>query len=151
MRKIVLASSSPRRKKLLEQIGLDFEICVSNFDERENPNLTPHELARDLSLGKARNVALKYKNAIIIAADTFVSFEGKVLSKPETKENAEKMLQLLSGKVHPVITGFTILDTKTGKIVSESVETKVYMKKLTNEDIEKYIKTEEPLDKAGAY
>lgn len=151
MRKIVLASGSPRRKKLLEQIGLEFEVCVSNFDEKENPNLTPHELARNLSLGKAKDVAPKYKNAIVISADTFVSFNGVVMSKPETKEKAKQMLRLLSGNTHPIITGFTILDTKTGKTISKSVETKVYMKKLTNEEIDEYIKTGEPLDKAGAY
>ena len=151
VRKIVLASGSPRRKKLLEQIGLEFEVCVSNFDEKENPNLKTHELAKNLSLGKAKDVAPKYKDAIIISADTFVSFKGAVLSKPETKEKAKQMLRLLSGKAHPIITGFTILDTKTGKTVSKSVETKVYIKKLTDKEIEEYIKTGEPLDKAGAY
>ncbi len=151
MRKIVLASASPRRKKLLEQIGLQFEVCVSNFDETEDPNLTPHELAKNLSLGKAKAVALRYKDAIVISADTFVSFKGAILSKPETKENAKLMLRLLSGRVHPIITGFTVLDTKTGKVVTRSVETKVYMKKLTDKEIGEYIETGEPLDKAGAY
>src|SRR3989344_8421951 len=151
MRKIVVASASRRMKKLLEQIGLQFEVCVSNFDEKEGSNLTPHELAKNLSLGKAKEVASKYKNAIIISADTFVSFKGAILSKPETKENARQTLKLLSGRAHPIITGFTILDTRTGKTVSKSIETKVYMKKLTDEEIEGYIKTGEPLDKAGAY
>lgn len=151
MRKIVLSSGSPRRKKLLEQIGLKFEVCVSNFEEKEDPRLTPYELAINPSLRKAKNVAAKYKNAIIISADTFVSFKNNVLGKPVTQENAKKMLHMLSGKSHSIITGFTIIDTKTVKTISRSVETKVYMKKLTNEDIEEYIKTGEPLDKAGAY
>lgn len=151
MRKIVLASASPRRKKLLEQIGLRFEICASSFNEENVHALAPHDLVEELSLGKALNVAQKYKDAIIVAADTIISFKGEILGKPETEENARQMLRHLSGSAHSIITGFTILDTKTGKNISKSVETKVYIKKLADEEIDVYIKTGESLDKAGAY
>lgn len=151
MRKIVLASASPRRKKLLEQIGLRFIVEVSSYEEFDDAKLNPYTLAKKQSLGKAKAVAKNHKDAIIIAADTFVSFDGKVLSKPVTKSNAKKMLSLLSGKPHPIITGFTILDTKTGKTVTKTVETKVYMKKLTDKEINAYVNSGEPLDVAGAY
>lgn len=151
MRKVVLASGSPRRKKLLEQIGLEFEVCVSNFDEKENATLPPHDLVKKLSREKAKIVSKKYKDAIIISADTLVSFKNKILGKPLTDTGATQMLSLLSGNPHIIITGFTILDTKTGKTISQSVETKVYMKKLTNEEIKDYVKTGEPHDKAGGY
>lgn len=151
MKQLILASGSPRRKELLGQIGLTFKVVVSNFEEDESATSNPHRRAQLLSLGKARAVASKYKNAIIIAADSFVAFKGKVLSKPGSKVRAAKMLRMLSGKPHPLITGFTILDSKTGKRVTKSAETKVYMKKLSKKDIDDYIKTGEPLDKAGAY
>lgn len=151
MRKIILASASPRRKALLKQIGLDFEIVVSDFEEIIDNNLKPHDQAQKFSLGKAKDVAQNHKNAIIIAADTFVVFKNEILGKPKTAENAKKMLKMLSGKAHFVITGFTIFDTKTGRIVTKSLETKVYIKKLTEREIGEYIRTGEPLDKAGAY
>ncbi len=151
MRTIILASGSPRRRELLKQIGLPFKVHVSNFEEDDSQTQEPHKRAQQLSLGKARVVATKYKNAVIIAADSFVAYKGKVLSKPGTKSIARKMLRELSGKSHPLITGFTIIDSKTGKTVSKSAETRVYMKKLSSKDIEDYIKTGEPLDKAGAY
>lgn len=151
MQQIILASASPRRKKLLEQMGLRFKVVVSDYEEIEDEKIDPHLLAKRLSLGKAKAVAKKHKNAIIIAADTFVSFRGKIMSKPVTKKVAKDMLRLLSGKSHTILTGFTILDSKTGKVVTKSVESKAYMKKLTEKEIAAYVATGEPLDKAGAY
>lgn len=151
MKKIILASQSPRRKALLKQIGLNFEVIVSNFEEKIEYGLKPNELAEKFSLQKAKDVAKKQKNAIVIAADTFVVLNNEILGKPETPENARRMLKKLSGKAHIVITGFTIIDTKTGKTKTRSLETKVFIKKLTKEEIDEYIKTGEPLDKAGAY
>ncbi|MBI2074934.1 MAG: septum formation inhibitor Maf [Candidatus Levybacteria bacterium] len=151
MKKIVLASGSPRRKLILQQIGLKFEVLVSNQKEKVDPRLTPAELAEKLSLQKAKAVAPKYKNAIIIAADTIVVFKGKILGKPKTEENAKKMLKTLSGEAHFVITGFTIIDSDSKKSITKSVKTKVYIKKLSSEEIESYVATKEPLDKAGAY
>lgn len=151
MKKIILASQSPRRKALLKQIGLDFEVIVSSFEEKIDKNLKPGELAEKFSLEKAKDVAKRQKNAIIIAADTFVVLGNEILGKPKTKELAKKMLEKLSGKAHLVITGFTIIDTKSGKTVTKSVESKLFMKKLTKEEIDTYVNTGEPLDKAGAY
>lgn len=151
MKKIILASASPRRKELLENIGLKFEVEPSNHPEDISYRLKPHELARSISHKKALAIAGKYKNAIIIAADTFVVFRGKIMGKPKTEAEARKMLATLSGKSHSVITGFTVIDTDEKKTLSRSVETKVHVKKLTPEEIDAYVKTEEPLDKAGAY
>ncbi len=150
-KEIILASASPRRKELLELIGLQFKVDPADYKEDMNLKLSPHELARALSLEKAKSVAGKYNNAIIIAADTFVSIRGQILGKPHTEEEAKRMLVSLDGVTHSVITGFTILDTDTGKKISRSVETKVTFKKLTEKEIDAYIKTKEPLDKAGAY
>lgn len=150
-RKIVLASASPRRQAILKQIGLKFSIDASHYEEKINLRLKPRELAEKLSLEKAKIVASRYKNAIIISADTLVLASGKLLGKPQTEENSQKILHTLSGKIHSVITGFTVIDTCSGKTITKSAETKVYMKKMTEEEIDNYVKTKEPLDKAGGY
>jgi septum formation protein len=151
IKEIILASASPRRKELLELIGLQFKIDPGDYKENMNLKLSPHEIARALSLEKAKSVAEKYNNAIIIAADTFVIIRGQLLGKPHTEDEAKRMLVLLDGATHSVITGFTILDTDTGRKISRSVETKVTFRKLTEKEIDAYVKTKEPLDKAGAY
>jgi septum formation protein len=96
-------------------------------------------------------VARKHKNAIVIAADTFIVFRGKIMGKPGTEAEARKMLMILRGKSHSVITGFTILDTEENKALTKSVETVIHIKNLTPEEIDVYVKSKEPLDKAGAY
>lgn len=151
MRTIILASASPRRKELLALIGLKFKVDVSDYEEDLGHKLKPHELAKFLSLEKARAVAHKYKDALIIAADTFIVFRGRLLGKPHTDKEAMRMLTLLNGKLHSVITGYTVLDTHSGKKSSCSVETKVWFRKMTDEELRAYVKTGEPLDKAGAY
>jgi septum formation protein len=151
MKRIILASASPRRKELLEKIGLKFEVEPSNYAEDMHSNLSPDELARAISLGKARAVARKHKNAIVIAADTFIVFRGKIMGKPNTEAEARKMLLTLKGKSHSVITGFTIMDTEENKVLTKSVETVIHIKKLTPKEIDAYVKSKEPLDKAGAY
>jgi septum formation protein len=151
MKKIILASASPRRKELLEKIGLKFEVDASGCEEEINAGLDPHELVRQLSIKKAKSVAARHKNALIIAADTIGVMGDKILGKPHTEDEACKMLHEISGKSHLVITGFSILDTTTNKIVTGIVNTRVYIKKLTGQEIDAYVKTGEPLDKAGAY
>ena len=151
MRKIILASTSPRRKELLEKTGLPFEIVASNYEEDMTLVLPPHELAKHLSKGKADAVAQDYKDAIIIAADTFIVFGDKILGKPHTPKKAKETLAMLSGGTHSIITGFTIIDTQTGKNISRTTETKVHFRKLIIEEIDAYVATGEPLDKAGAY
>ena len=151
MRTIILASASPRRKELLEKIGLRFEVEPGNYQEDMPLGLEPHQLAQKISLAKAKSVARQHQNAIVLAADTFGIFEGKVLGKPHTEAEARTMLKTLSGRSHSVITGFTLIDTAKNKTLSKSVETKVYIRKLTLAEIDAYVKSKEPLDKAGAY
>ena len=151
MKKIILASGSPRRKEILGTTGLKFDISVSDYEEDLSMKKEPRALARFLSRKKAEDVAHKYKNALIIAADTFIVFKDNLLGKPHTAKEATRMLMMLNGKSHSVITGFTVLDTGTNKTVSKSIETKVYFKKTSQKEIKAYVDTKEPLDKAGAY
>jgi len=151
MRKIILASASPRRKEILRITGLKFTVCESDYEEDLTLPFKPRKLARFLSHKKAEAVAQKYSNSIIIAADTFIVFKDNLLGKPHTAQEAQRMLRMLSGKAHSVITGFTIIDTGSTEMLSRSVETHVYFKKINNEEISSYIKSKEPLDKAGAY
>ena len=151
VKKIILASASPRRKELLEKLGLEFEVESSDYEERSAPTVDPCGLVIKNSLAKARAVAARHKKAIIIAADTIGVIRGKVIGKPHTADEAGRMLRSLSEKSHRVITGFTIIDTETGRTISKSNETKVYFRKLTPPEIDAYVKTGEPLDKAGAY
>jgi len=131
--------------------GLSFKVDPVSCEENMNTRLSPRRLARVLSEEKARIAAGKYRNAIVIAADTFIVFRDKIMGKPQTPARAREMLAALSGKVHTVITGFTVIDTLTGKRISRSAETKVYFDKLTMKEINAYVRTGEPLDKAGAY
>ena len=151
MKTIILASASPRRKELLEKLGLKFRVEPSNYQEDINSELEPHELAKSLSLKKAELVAMSHKSALVIAADTFIAFEGKILAKPKTENAARKMLAAISGRRHSVITGFTIIDTESDKVLSRSLATRVYIRQLTSNEIDAYIRSKEPLDKAGAY
>ncbi len=151
MKQIILASGSPRRKELLEKAGLEFIVDPSSYEEELDSNLEPNELVKQLSLGKANDIASRHENAVIIGADTIIVFEGKILGKPKDENDARETLSRLSGQVHSVITGFTLIDTGTGKILSKSVETKVYFKELTPQEIDDYVKSGEPLDKAGSY
>jgi septum formation protein len=151
MKTVILASASLRRKELLEKIGLKFEVEPSNYEEDISPKLKPRELAESLSFEKAKVAAGSHKNALVIAADTFIVFRGKILGKPKTETQAKKMLETINGKPHSVITGFTIIDTESNKAISKSVETKVYIKRLTPNEVDAYVKSGEPLDKAGAY
>jgi septum formation protein len=150
-RKIVLASASPRRKELLEKIGLKFTVDPSAFKENARPDLKPEGYAKYISLGKASIIAPKYPDSIIIAADTIGVLRGKIIGKPGTEDEARQMLLSLSGKSHRVITGFTILDQSNHKSVTRIVETRVYIKELSPAEIFDYVKTGEPMDKAGAY
>jgi septum formation protein len=148
---VILASASPRRKELLEKIGLKFIVDSSNYPEDIQMNLKPEELVQSFSREKAAAVALKHPKALIIAADTVGVLRGRIIGKPHTPEEAQKMLQALSGKSHRVITGFTILDSASGKTVTRTVGTLVYFKRLSLEEIQNYVESGEPLDKAGAY
>jgi len=147
--RIILASASPRRKEILEELGLKFDVIPADVDESKIKADTPDLLVEKLSLAKAGEIFKKYKEAVIIAADTTVFMDGKYYGKPGTEENAVKMLSELQGKWHTVYTGVTVC--QYGVPVSFGCESKVKFKKLSKEDIEKYVKECKPLDKAGAY
>jgi septum formation protein len=151
MTRIILASASPRRKELLQRTGLEFEVEPGNHAEELQPTADPHALAKSISYKKALVVAKKHTDALIIAADTFIVFENVILGKPENIAESKKILTTLNGKSHLVITGFTIIDVKSHKTVSRSVGTTVHMKSLSAGEIDSYVKSREPLDKAGAY
>jgi len=151
MKRIILASASPRRRELLAQIGLKFEVEPSEYPEETTTKLKPEALVRFLSRAKARAVAPVYSDSLIIAADTIGVIDGEVIGKPESPEAAKRMLKRLSGKTHQVITGFTLLDTASGRIITRTVKTEVTFNKLSRAEIDAYVKTGEPLDKAGAY
>jgi len=151
MQQIILASGSPRRKEVLEKLGLPFNIVPSDYEEDMTLPLSPTKLAEHLSAGKARTVSKKNPEALIIGADSFVVFNDKLLGKPKTKQEAHEMLQTLSGKENDIITGVTIIDGKTDIEKSFHEITKVFMKELSSETINAYIETGESMDKAGAY
>ncbi|MFH1124332.1 MAG: nucleoside triphosphate pyrophosphatase [Pseudomonadota bacterium] len=147
---LVLASSSPRRKALLEQIGLPFRILPSHVDE-EGLAGDPSLVARQLAEIKAREVHLQAPDAWVLGADTIVVLGADVLGKPAGPEEARSMLIRLSGKEHQVVTAFSVLDPSGNGTLSEAVSTQVKMKRLTEEEITAYIATGEPFGKAGGY
>lgn len=149
--RITLASSSPRRKSLLEEAGLTFNICPADIDEDIRKGESPREHTIRLAEEKAQVVAKKTNDSWIIGADTIVFIDNRILGKPSDINEARKMLNLLSGRYHMVVTAFCILNVSTGKMIKSVVESKVKIKKLTDIEIEDYLKTGEPLDKAGAY
>ncbi|MEW5822400.1 MAG: Maf family protein [Cyanobacteriota bacterium] len=150
---LVLASASPRRKELLEKLGLSFKIIPSDIDETiENNELTPDEIVRLLALKKAEDIAKKLDYpAIVIGSDTTVTIDNMILGKPEDDNDAHRMLSILSGRSHSVISGIAIIDRELKRTYVDSVSSRVIFKELSDEEIINYIKTGEPMDKAGAY
>ena len=147
---IILASQSPRRKELMGQIGLKFKVISPNVDEKVEGNPSPAQLVEELSLRKARAVEqLAGGEGLIIAADTVVALEGAVLGKPKTERDAFSMLSALSGNRHYVYTGVTVL--RQGRAVTQHEVTTVTFRELEPAEINSYIATGEPMDKAGAY
>lgn len=152
MKRIILASASPRRKELLEQIGLEFEIIPSTCEEvitKQNPG----EVVEELSKQKAEDVAKKVSEGIIIGSDTIVYHAGRILGKPSDRDEATEMLQGLQGDVHSVFTGVTVIVKENGTKICHTFfqETKVRVLPMTDKEIEAYVDTKEPMDKAGAY
>lgn len=148
---IILASQSPRRRELLGRMGIeDFQVRPARGEEVMDPALPPERLVEELSRQKAAEVAAGAAGEdLIIAADTVVSVEGRVLGKPRDREDAVKMLAALSGREHTVYTGVTV--RRGGESVTEHEATAVRFRPLTREEIRDYVATGEPLDKAGAY
>ena len=133
---IILASASPRRQELLRKIGLTFTIAPSDITEDFPPGSRPEEMVSVISAAKAEAAASQFPDAIIIAADTIGVINGRVIGKPYTAEEARKMLKMISGRRHRVITGLTVLDSGTRRTVTRTAETLVYVKKLTSEEID---------------
>ena len=151
--KIILASGSPRRRELLTQVGIEYEVCVSKVEERTEETV-PEEVVKDLSRQKAMAVARTKKEGVILGADTVVVNQGKILGKPEDEPDAVKMLSGLCGHAHEVITGVTLVKRQKGqteKVCSFAVHTKVHVAEMTEQQIKDYAATKDPLDKAGAY
>ncbi len=153
MNRLILASSSPRRKDLLSAAGFDFDVEPSGFEEDMTQDLAPEKLVEELSLGKARDIAAKHssQNHVVLGGDSIVEFDGKVYGKPKDKADAFQTLSLLSGKEHHVLTGVTLINTLTDETVSFSVALKVQFRKLSEMEINDYIESGEPMDKGGSY
>lgn len=149
MKPLVLASSSPRRKELLQQIQYEFSIRTSETDERLEPDWAPEDAVLNLSRKKAEAVFALHPEAVVIGADTIVVIDGVIVGKPSGRESARRMLNKLSGKIHHVLTGVTILSKH--KSLSFYNQTEVEMYVLSRAEIEQYLDSGEPFDKAGAY
>jgi len=148
---LILASASPRRRHLLLSLGIPFKVIPSHVEEDNEHGYAPEKFALDMAKKKAENVYAKIKNGWVLGADTIVVVEEDILGKPKDYKDAKDMLAKLSGREHTVITGFCIL-RPSGKISHmESVRSKVIIRELTEEEINAYLDTKEPFDKAGAY
>lgn len=158
MKKIILASQSPRRRELLTQIGLEHDVCPSTVEEIVTET-NPVDIVKSLSLQKAMDVAEKKKmeypeeSFLVIGADTIVVYDNKILGKPKNEEDAISMLSMLQGNTHSVYTGVALIFEENGKeeVKSFAEETKVTMYPMTQEEILWYVSTKEPMDKAGSY
>jgi septum formation protein len=148
---IILASNSPRRRELLAQIGLVFTVSPADVDENVMPGEAPEPYAVRLALDKARFAAMRAGKGIIIAADTIVLAGGAILGKPADAEDARRMLKALSGRQHEVVTGLAVMDAATQRSFVRTSVTKVWFRDLSEREINAYVATGEPLDKAGAY
>lgn len=153
--KLILASGSPRRRELLENINLSFDVVTSEVDEEFDPGLSPDQIVQHLARKKAKAVALKQQSqTVVVGADTIVVLDGNILGKPKDREEAEQMLAALSGRSHEVYTGIAIIvkdEAGEMKQWTDARRTEVWMRKLSPQKISWYLDTKEPMDKAGAY
>lgn len=148
---LILASASPRRRDLLKMIGLDFTVQPASIPEPLVDDLEPSVQVRTLALAKARAVAEQLDRGVVLGADTVVVLEGQILGKPEDAPGARFMLEFLQGREHLVYTGVALVDASTGREAAEHEQTRVRFRPLDKHQIEWYISTGEPMDKAGAY
>lgn len=149
--KIILASGSPRRKALLKQIDLDFQVAVSKVHEDFTIDLSPSEFAEYYAREKASDIANRFPEDLVVGADTIVVLDGKILGKPENARESYAMLKSLSGRTHTVITGVSLLNRGFDYTDTFHELTDVTFNQLSQPDIEHYINTYEPFDKAGSY
>lgn len=152
--KVILASSSPRRKELMDLAKIEYEVLASHFDENVDKTLNLEEQSKELAFGKAKDVFENTQgNRAIIGSDTLVILDGKQLGKPQDRNDAINMLKSLQGKSHIVYTSLAVLIEKNGeyKEYKELYKTEVFVNEMSDEEIENYVDIENPLDKAGAY
>jgi septum formation protein len=149
--RLILASSSPRRRRLMEQLGLDFGVVPSGVQEVASRLLSPTEVAKENAYRKAKHVAARLGKGLIVGADTLVILGDTVLGKPQSPAEAIKILQTLSGKTHQVCTGLALVDVSHNRWTTDYMSTQVSLKPLSLELIRRYVATGEPLGKAGAY
>lgn len=147
---MILASASPRRKEILENFGFSFKTIVKNIDETSNKTRAEEKIL-EIAEKKARAAAIDFPDENVIGADTVVVVDGKILGKPKDEKEAFSMLKSLSGRSHEVITAFSFININKNISYSDYEITKVYFKNLTDDEINWYINTKEPMDKAGAY
>ena len=148
---LILASQSPRRKILLRQIGLRFRVVHSSVRESIRPGETPRRNARRIALEKAVAVAAVVRSGIVVGADTIVVLDDKILGKPSSAAEAREMLRRLSGRTHTVYTGFALVDAATRRHFAAVEATKVRFRKLSSAEVQSYVASGSPMDKAGAY
>ena len=147
---MILASASPRRKEILENFGFSFKTIVKNIDETSDKTRAEEKIL-EIAEKKARATAIDFPDENIVGADTVVVVDGKILGKPKDEKEAFSMLKSLSGRSHEVITAFSFININKNISYSDYESTKVYFKNLTDDEINWYINTKEPMDKAGAY
>lgn len=145
----ILASASPRRKELMKQITTDYKIITSDIDEEKSCSLPPLEAVLDIAKRKGEKVRETHPDDLIISADTIVVLDNKIIGKPKDKEDAKRILRLLSGKTHEVITAYCLF--KGNKFIERYVKSSVLFYELSDQLIDEYVETGSPLDKAGAY
>lgn len=150
-KKIILASSSPRRRELLQNLGLEFQIHPSGTDETFNDGLKPGEIVELLAERKAKDVARSYSQGLVIGSDTIVVVNDKVLGKPKDHQEAFEMLSSLQGGLHQVYSGLAVIDAGSQECKKGHVKTDVVMRAVSDQEIHDYILTGEPMDKAGSY
>ena len=147
----ILASASPRRVELLKDLGLTFAVMPSGADETYRPGETPATHVRRISRAKAMAVAVDHPTAWVLGADTIVVIDGEVLGKPQDREDARRMLRRLSGRAHYVYTGFTVVRKSVSVLCRKTVRSTVFFRPIEEDELQWYIHTDEPYDKAGAY
>ncbi|MFH1534038.1 MAG: Maf family protein [Nitrospirota bacterium] len=150
MKQLVLASASPRRKELLEELGFEFMVHPSDFEEKDT-HLTPEELVTHNALGKAQDVARHYRNALIIGVDTVGAFQDHILNKPQNRKDAKRILRLISNTTHKVISGICVMDSDKKRAITAVETTLITIDRLEDAEIDAYIRSGEGEDKAASY
>lgn len=152
MKKIILASTSPRRQKLLKEMGIEFEIIPPEYDEKITDTHFSDEIIKNIAVNKAKSVLSKVNEpSLIIGSDTVVIINGIITGKPKDEQDAFDILKSLSGIKHFVVTSIALIDSETGKTICENTKSEIEFNPLSDEDIKNYIKNFKPFDKAGAY